>query len=121
MYFTPNDKIFEILNLGFTYIHGRDHQFRPVIVCQPYIYVQHENEFSYDDWMRSTVFICEYAANHMLIPGQIENWVMITNSRHVSMLFLPSEMKKVINVMSDNYRSKLYINYIIGMSRTLRI
>ena len=57
----------------------------------------------------------------MLIPGQIENWVMITNSRHVSMLFLPSEMKKVINVMSDNYRSKLYINYIIGMSRTLRI
>ena len=61
MYFTPNDKIFEILNLGFTYIHGRDHQFRPAIVCQPYIYVQHENEFSYDDWMRSTVFICEYA------------------------------------------------------------
>ena len=65
--------------------------------------------------MRSTVFICEYAANHMLIPGQIENWVMITNSRHVSMLFLPSEMKKVINVMSDNYRSKLYINYIIDI------
>ena len=61
------------------------------------------------------MFICEYAANHMLIPGQIENWVMITNSRHVSMLFLPSEMKKVINVMSDNYRSKLYINYIIDI------
>ncbi len=121
MYFTPGDKVFQILNLGFAYVYGRDHQFRPIIICQPYVYVQHEKEFTYEEWMRASVFICEYAANHMLIPGQIENWVMITNIRHVSAIFLPKEMKKVINIMSDNFRAKLYINYIIGMSKTLRI
>ena len=120
LYFTPRDKVFEILNLGFAYIHGRDHQFRPIIVCQPYIYVRNEKKYSYDDWMKASVFICEYAANHMLIPGQIENWIMITNIRHVSMIFLPKEIRKVIGVMSDNFRAKLYINYIIGMSAALK-
>ena len=120
MYFRPSDRFFEILNLGFAYIYGRDHQFRPLIVCQPYIYVKHEKKYTDQEWLDASVFICEYAANHLLIPGQIENWIMITNVRHVSMVFLPSKIKKIISVMSDNYRAKLYRNYVIGLSNALK-
>lgn len=121
MYFKPSDNIFKILNLGFAYIFGRDHQFRPIIICQPYIYVKHKKEFSYEDWMRASVYICEYAERYMLVKGQIENWVMITYLKHVSAVTLPSSMKKVIGIMSDNYIARLYKNYVIGMSMALRI
>ena len=38
MVIQPRDKIVELLNLGYLYVYGRDHQFRPILVCQPYVY-----------------------------------------------------------------------------------
>ena len=52
----------------------------------------------------------------MLLPGQIENWVMILNFEGSSPLNMPDIVKKLIKIVSENFLSRLYKCYIYGMS-----
>lgn len=44
---------------------------------------------SHDDFvneiMRAFVFSLEYLKKHMLLPGQVENWVSILDTNHIGM------------------------------------
>ena len=119
--FTPNDKAIEILNSGFAYCYGRDHEFRPILIVQPYIYQKNIDKFSNNDLMRASVFLCEYVKNNLLIPGQVENWNMIVNLRGTSVISIPDPIKKVISCLSDNFIAKLYKSYVLNLSLFLRI
>ena len=119
--FTPKDKAIDILNSGFCYCYGRDHEYRPIIICQPYILQKRIKEYSADDLLRASVFLCEFIKNNMLIPGQVENWNMIVNLKDTSLLSIPDPIKKVITALSDNFIAKLYRSYIINMSFILRV
>ena len=59
--------------------------------------------------------------NYMLIPGQIENWIMIVNMEHTSVFALPDSVKKMITLLSDNFIARLYRCYILGLSAILRL
>ena len=120
MTINPTDKIVEVLNCGLIYIYGRDHQFRPIIICQPYIFQKYEKYFNSDDIVNASLFLCQFAVNKMFIPGQIENWVMIINFKGTSFLSLPDPIKKLIQSLSDNFLARLYKCYIIGMSFIIR-
>lgn len=117
----PEDKTIKLLNSGFCYVHGRDHQFRPVIYCQPYILQKNEGQFTDTEVVNASIFMCQFMANNMLIPGQIENWIMFINLEGTSILSLPDSMKKLIQALSDNFLARLYKSYILGMSTFLRI
>jgi hypothetical protein len=117
----PGDNCVKVLNSGFLYIFGRDHQFRPLIICQPYILQDCLNKYSDSDIMNASIFICQYMANYMLIPGQIENWIMIVNMDGTSVLSLPDSVKKLINNMSEYFIARLYRCYILGLNAILRI
>ena len=52
----------------------------------------------------------------MLIPGQVENWIMILNFGGSSPLNMPNVVKKMINILSENFLSRLYKCYVYGMS-----
>jgi hypothetical protein len=117
----PGDNCVKVLNSGFLYIFGRDHQFRPLIICQPYILQDCLNKYSDSDIMNASIFICQYIANYMLIPGQIENWIMIVNMDGTSVLSLPDSVKKLINNMSEYFIARLYRCYILGLNAFLRI
>ena len=117
----PGDNCVKVLNSGFLYIFGRDHQFRPLIICQPYILQDCLNKYSDSDIMNASIFICQYMANYMLIPGQIENWIMIVNMDGTSILSLPDSVKKLINNMSEYFIARLYRCYILGLNAILRI
>ena len=119
--FTPNDKAIEILNSGFAYCYGRDHEFRPILIVQPYIYQKNQKNFSNDDLMRASVFLCEYVKNNLLIPGQVENWNMIVNLKGTSIFSIPDPIKKVITCLSDNFIAKLYKSYVLNLNFILRI
>ena len=120
MTINPSDKIVEVLNCGLIYIYGRDHQFRPIIICQPYIFQKYEKYFNSDDIVNASLFLCQFAVNKMFIPGQIENWVMIINFKGTSFLSLPEPIKRLIQSLSDNFLARLYKCYIIGMSLFIR-
>jgi hypothetical protein len=115
-----NEKVIQLLNSGFMYIHGRDNNFRPIVVLQVKVYMELRKNFIYDDWLSTVIFFMEYLVNNMLIPGQVENWNIITDLEGVSILTLPSDMKKFMSILQSNYRCRLYVNYILGMGFFLR-
>ena len=117
----PGDKSLQLLNTGFCYVYGRDHQFRPIIICQPYIVQKYEKDYSETDILNASIFICQYMSNYMLIPGQIENWIMVINLEKTSLFSFPEPMRKVIKSLSDYFIARLYKSYILGMNAFLRI
>ena len=116
----PGDKCVQLLNTGYLYICGRDHQFRPVIICQPYILQKNLENYSTTEILNASIFICQYMVNYMLIPGQIENWIMLVNMDGTSILSLPDGIKKVINALSEYFIARLYRCYILGLNIVLR-
>ena len=117
----PSDKVIEILNTGFVYAFGRDHEFRPILICQPYILLKFIKTYSPEDISRASIFICQYMCNYMMIPGQIENWIMIINLKGTNVLTVPNSMKKLMQTLSENYISRLFRCYIYGLSAFLRV
>ena len=117
----PQDKVIKLLNTGFTYIFGRDHHFRPIIICQPYIIAKYKHEYSEEDVINACIFICQYMANYMLIPGQVENWIMFINLDKTSLFRLPESFKKTAKILSNYFIARLYKSYILGMNVILRI
>ena len=116
----PEDKSVKLLNTGFVYIYGRDHQFRPIIICQPYILQKFGKEYSDMDVVNASIFICQYMNNYMLIPGQIENWIMFLNVEGTSLLSFPDSIKKLIKALSDYFIARLYKSYILGLNGFLQ-
>ena len=121
MNIVPKDKSWELLNNGFLYIYGRDHQFRPIMVCQPYILQNKLDYFSNSDVVNVCLFVCQYAVNNLLIPGQIENWIMFFNLKGTSLLSLPEPIKLLVKELSDNFNFRLFKCYVLGMSFIMRI
>ena len=121
MMISPRDKSWELLNNGFLYIYGRDHQFRPIMVCQPYILQNKMDYFSNSDVVNVCLFVCQFAVNNLLIPGQIENWIMFFNLKGTSLLSLPEPIKQLVQELSDNFNFRLYKCYVLGMSLIMRI
>ena len=116
MIIQPGDNLYKLLNLGFLYIYGRDHQFRPILICQPYIFQKNSKLFTHDEVIKASAFLFQYIVNNMLIPGQIENWIMILNFEGTSPLNLPDTVKKLIKTLSENFLSRLYKCFVLGMS-----
>lgn len=119
--FGITEKSMQLLNSGFMYVHGRDNNYRPIIVLNADVYVKLNGTYHYDDWLRCIIYFMEYAIHNLLIPGQVENWNIITDLGRVSLLSVPKDMKKFMGVLGANYRCRLYVNYIIGMGGFLLV
>lgn len=118
----PEDTVTKLLNSGCVYVYGRDHHFRPLLIVQPSIIQKWSNKCkNSDDIINTGIFLCQFICNHMLIPGQIENWSMIINLYGVSVVSLPDPIKKMIPILSEGFVKHLYKSYIFGMSFFLRI
>lgn len=118
--FTLTEPIIDILKSGFLYTYGRDHRFRPILIINPKVYLKNDKNYSYADWLHAIIYFMEYLIHHLLIPGQVESWSMITDLRGVSVFNLPSEVKDFLKVMQSNYRARLKTNYLLGMGMILR-
>ena len=116
----PGDKCLKILNSGFLYIFGRDHQFRPILICQPYILQKNKKEFAINDIYNASFFLCQYMVNYMMIPGQIENWIILINLEGTDGVTLPTSMTKLVRALSDYFISRLYKCYVLGLHPFLR-
>ncbi len=111
-----NDNIRKILNSGFIYVHGRGYRFRPIIVLKPNIYVENSSLYDYEDWMNSITYLFDYLVKYCLIPGQVENWNIICDVRDSSVLFLPKDLKQMIDTLTRNFAGRLHSMYIINVS-----
>lgn len=115
-----SDHVVEILNTGFMYIHGRDIRYRPIFIIQAIKYSEISKSYTYDELFLTIIYFLEYIIHNLLIIGQVENWIMISDLTDVSVLFMPRDLKRLIDSLSSCYRCRLYKNFILGLSIGMR-
>ena len=118
---TINEKIISLLNSGFLYVYGRDHHFRPIIIvsiktCTNLI---SQKKYAFEDISESIIYLLNYVIKYILIPGQIENWVILVDFKGVGLSDV-SEFKKILGIL-NTYRGRVFRNYIVNISGFLKI
>lgn len=107
-------KIITLANSGFLYIFGRDCHFRPIMIVEAEIAVNLLNGgYSVDELEQSIRLIMNYMINYLLIPGQIENMVVITDLNGIGL----GQMLKFKNILSslNKYRGRVFRNHMINL------
>jgi hypothetical protein len=102
-----------LLNEGVFYIHGRDNRYRPLVVLD--IAKVNLKMHSVDDYTYLLCFILTYIMDVMLVPGQVENWIVISDLAHKGVFGLPTgAIKRILTVLLENFRCRLAQNYILN-------
>ena len=118
---SPSDTVKKLLNIGFVYVHGRDNRFRPIVMLNPDIFINNLDKYSLDDWILTIIYLFEYIKENCFLPGQIENWNILCDVSKTSVIFMPNELKVILNVLQSNYRCRLNTMYIINVSFLIKI
>jgi len=109
--FTESVKAF--LEKGILYIHGRDNKFRPIIVFRAYLI--DAKTFDVDQMIDGLTYFFEYVIDNFLLPGQVENWVFITDLNGMGMSSIPyGPIKKLLSFLQNNYRGRLAVMYNVN-------
>lgn len=56
---------------------------------------------------------------NFLIPGQVENWVAIIDANQTGLFSLIGTMKKSFSFLSDTYRSRMFVCYVVRIPSSL--
>jgi hypothetical protein len=107
-----------LLEEGVFYIHGRDNLYRPCIIMD--IGKVNLKRHSTEDYAYLMCFTLTYVIEVMMLPGQIESWVVISDFAHKGLLGLPaSAIKRIVSVLLENFRCRLALNYILNAPSSL--
>ena len=107
-----------LLNSGCMYFHGRDHKYRPLLVIN--VERLDLKTHSVSSYCYLLCFLLEYAIQRLMIPGQIENWVVITDLGSKGLTQLPiSEIKSIVKTLQDNFRCRMIVNYLVNAPTSL--
>lgn len=104
--------ITQILSSGGVYIHGRDHRYRPIIVITP----KKLCEFPQHLLMATGFFLLEHIIDHMFLPGQIENWVLIIDLQDFDIKECPL---KIIADLLTHYPCRLAKAFVFNSNKLL--
>ena len=109
-----------ILNYGFIYMYGRDMHFRPIIIVE----VNKSSElmdklkYTFDELNQAMIFFVNYIVNYILLPGQIENWIMVCDLKSVGVGKL-GQFKSILNTL-NRFRGRVFRNYILNLGTFMR-
>lgn len=67
------------LQTGFMYWHGRDRKCRPMLVWR----LARMEQVEKDRVVQLVLFVLEYAIRYALVPGRVENWILIVDLEDV--------------------------------------
>ena len=113
-------RVFELLNLGFIYICGRDRFYRPIIVVRSPVIAQMMEQPTEDDMVTAAMIVMEYIHLHMHIPGRIENNIQINDSMHEGLMGLPvMKVKAVLQTLQLNYKCKARTIFAVNAPATI--
>ena len=117
---TINDKIITLLNSGFMYVYGRDHHFRPVIIVPiKNVKTAISKKFSFDDINEAIIYLMNYIIKYILIPGQIENWIVFVDFEDVGISDI-GEFKKILSTLSKQ-RGRVFKNYFVNIGGFIKM
>jgi hypothetical protein len=118
--FQLTDNIKLILNSGLMYMCGRDKNFRPIIIVKAskISYLVEKLKIKMEDIQKATAYFLNYIIIYQMIPGQLENWLIISDVSKVGITEF-GYFKKLMDILSK-FRGRVYRNFIIGMNVILR-
>jgi hypothetical protein len=102
----------QILISGGLYIHGRDHRYRPLIVLTPALLL----DFPQHLLMAAGYFLLEYTKEQLLIPGQVENWVLLID---LSDCELKETYRKFISEFMQHFPCRLARAFVFHPQRAV--
>jgi len=112
----------KFLDIGVFYIHGRDNRFRPITVLNGAKIDPSNYDNDPDLIIDAITYHLEYQLHHFLLPGQVENWIYIMDLEGMGITTLPySIINRVLKFLQNNYRSRLYVCYIVNSPMTVYI
>mmetsp|Transcript_19495 Transcript_19495/g.22687 ORF Transcript_19495/g.22687 Transcript_19495/m.22687 type:complete len:242 (+) Transcript_19495:420-1145(+) len=109
-----------LLDSGFLYIHGRDKNFRPLIVLNTRVFADLQPED--EDTMASTHFVLQYMETYMTLEEKIENWVPIIDLDGMGFKDIP--INRLLKFMEHNklvYKCRSYKNFILNATFGIRL
>jgi len=113
------------LKQGFMYWHGRDRKCRPCLIIR----MEQMGDLNVDKEraVRLVIFVLEYALRYAMVPGRVENWVVILDllnaSKVVSMFHLSSlaaTAKMIATTLESVYCGRMVWMKIINMPGVMR-
>ncbi len=109
-----------ILNYGFIYMHGRDTHFRPILIIEVgrAVELMDKLDYTFEEVSQAILFFMNYIVNYMLIPGQIENWILICDLKDVGITKLP-KFKTILSSLSK-FRCRVIKNYILHLGSFIK-
>lgn len=116
-----DEVLLEDLQHGIAYFVGRDHQLRPTLVVRGNrIPAQWFREKRVDKLIRVLVFCLEYMLRYMVVPGRIENLVVVVDLKGcgVGQMCLTS-LREIYTVMSQHYPGRVFKFLIVNMPTAL--
>ena len=107
------------LNAGFLYVSGRDYSYRPIMILNVAKLVEHDP--SSEVLQATTAFFCDWVVKKLLIPGRVENWIMIIDLHNIGVASLPvKKVKGVVDLTQTHFGGRLFRQLCINMSFMLR-
>ena len=111
---TVNNRIRYILNSGVLYMYGRDNHFRPIIIIEvKRTDILEKEGFKLNELCECIVYFMNYIINYILIAGQIENWIIITDLDSIGMGKI-GQIKNILGTL-NRFRGRVFKNYIINV------
>lgn len=96
------------------YWHGRDVGLRPILVVNTAKIIELELEGA--TLTDLAVYLLSWAIDNLMVPGRVENWVIVVDMRNVSTTSIPSEkLQSIVEAMQALYRARLYRLFIVNM------
>ena len=100
-------------------MHGLDINYCPILVCNVKIFMDIIDKYPIENFICSIDKIISYLMDHFFIPGQIENWVVITDLKDVSIWDPPLKLLKIFEFLQTKYIFRLKYLYIYNMDTIL--
>jgi len=85
------ETVFKDLQKGLMYWHGRDRMARPCLVWR----LERMTGFTKERALKLVLFVLEYAIRFALVPGRVENWILIVDLEGVGMSHTSSANREI--------------------------
>jgi len=128
----PTDRSLRLLRNGVVYISGRDKDFRPIIIVNAdkitYSGVNRDDyndsllsQAGIEDFTGALCFVLSVAKEFYMVPGRVENWVIMAETSGLGFEDVPFKVfKTIIDVTSINFVGMLDKLYIMNPSKAFK-
>ena len=111
----PLEEVATPIQNGCFYVHGRDRQFRPVIVLDVRKLMQ--LRLTPEQTLRMNFYLLEHIRDNLLVLGKVETWDILMDLDSVPLKEIPMKaLKTMMKSLTISYACCLYRTYVLNPS-----